>query len=305
MFSFKKPLLVCTHNGQFHADDVFACALLSLWAEKNKKDIKIVRTRDEQIIHKADIVIDVGGSYNERLNLFDHHQEGFDLKRENGIPYASFGLVWKKYAKSLGLDEEVIKMVEKKLVVPIDAHDNGINLIKNIYEDISEYTFSRDVINLFRINWDEDSKNIEKNFNEVLVLTLKIIKREIEISKSVIKGENLVLDYIEKQREPDILILDKYLPWERVVGDFRKIYTVVCPDFTGNNWCAEVTRSDITDYLSNKADFPLEWAGKSGDELVRVSGVKDAIFCHKGLFFASAKTKEGAIELARKAIKKV
>lgn len=305
MFNFSKPLILCTHNGQFHADDVFACAVIMIWAKKNNKKIKIIRTREEFVIVKADIVIDVGGSYDERLNRFDHHQNGFEMVRGNNIPYASFGLVWKKYGKNICGNDEILKMIDRKLVTSIDAHDNGVNLSKNIYDDISEYTFCTDIMNLFRSTWDEGAHNIDKNFNEILKIAVKIVEREIEIAKSIIRGENLVLKYIEKQSEPEILVLDKYLPWERVVSDFRKIYVVVYPDFVGKNWSVQVARSNINDYLSNRADFPVEWAGKSNDELVRVSDVKEAIFCHKGLFFANAKTKEGALELAKRVIKKV
>ena len=40
-----------------------------------------------------------------------------------------------------------------------------------------------------------------------------------------------------------------------------------------------------------------------GDEtLQKVTGVEDAVFCHKGLFLAVAKSKEGAIKLAELAL---
>src|SRR3989344_7953949 len=83
---------VITHNGDFHADDVFAMASLML-LHKNK--IEIMRTRDEAIINKgANYVIDVGGIYDDERNIFDHHQSGGAGERSSGIPYASFGLLW-------------------------------------------------------------------------------------------------------------------------------------------------------------------------------------------------------------------
>ena len=48
--------------------------------------------------------------------------------------------------------------------------------------------------------------------------------------------------------------------------------------------------------------FPKSWSGKRGEELAEITGVKDAVFCHNDIFFAVAKSKEGAIELAKKAI---
>ena len=52
-------LTVVTHNGNFHADDVFSIAVLKhLYPSFN-----LVRTRDKALMDSADIVIDVGGQY--------------------------------------------------------------------------------------------------------------------------------------------------------------------------------------------------------------------------------------------------
>lgn len=57
---FSKKQTLVTHDGTFHADDIFACATLSLYLKNN---IKIIRTRDPKIIEKGDYVFDVGGVY--------------------------------------------------------------------------------------------------------------------------------------------------------------------------------------------------------------------------------------------------
>jgi uncharacterized UPF0160 family protein len=49
-------------------------------------------------------------------------------------------------------------------------------------------------------------------------------------------------------------------------------------------------------------NLPLEWAGKSGDELIQITGVTDAIFCHRERFIAVAESKEGAVKLAHLAL---
>lgn len=50
-------MIIATHNGKFHADDVFGVALLT----DLYPDATIVRTRDPQMLDTADIVLDVGG----------------------------------------------------------------------------------------------------------------------------------------------------------------------------------------------------------------------------------------------------
>ena len=79
-----------THSGTFHADDVFATAFLELYLN----DIKIFRTNmiNSEEIDKNVLVYDVG------RGIFDHHQIGA-LKRENGITYSSFGLLFKEFGK--------------------------------------------------------------------------------------------------------------------------------------------------------------------------------------------------------------
>jgi len=60
------PQTIITHDGKFHADDVFAVAALLIL----NKDAKVVRTRDSRVILGGDIVVDVGGAMtNKRTDL--------------------------------------------------------------------------------------------------------------------------------------------------------------------------------------------------------------------------------------------
>ena len=79
----KIPAKGFTHGGKFHADDVFATALLMIV----RPDIKV--TRGFVVPDGFDgIVYDVG------CGMFDHHQEPRE-SRPNGVPYAAFGLLWR------------------------------------------------------------------------------------------------------------------------------------------------------------------------------------------------------------------
>ena len=121
-----KKITIVTHNGNFHADDIFAVATLTLvFGEEN---VSVIRTRDPNIIQGADYVVDVGGIYDESKNRFDHHQKGRAGERDNTIPYASFGLVWKKYGEELSGSLEVAEKIDQILVQWIDAQDNGFQI---------------------------------------------------------------------------------------------------------------------------------------------------------------------------------
>jgi uncharacterized UPF0160 family protein len=52
-----EPVRLATHNGTFHADDVFGVAVLQLL----HPGAELVRTRDPETIAKADFAVDVGG----------------------------------------------------------------------------------------------------------------------------------------------------------------------------------------------------------------------------------------------------
>src|SRR3989344_9093627 len=137
MWGFKKnsSKKLVTHNGSFHADDVFAAAVLSIYLEKRRETFEIIRTRDEEIIKTGDYVFDVGGIYDADKNRFDHHQKDGAGKRDNNIEYSSFGLVWKKFGKELcnGF-EKAIKSIDNRLIAPIDAADNGFDLVEKKYK---------------------------------------------------------------------------------------------------------------------------------------------------------------------------
>ena len=157
---FKKKKILITHNGSFHADDLFATATLSILNEGN---VKIVRTRDQKVIATGDYVYDVGGIYDEKLNHFDHHQKGGAGKRENGIPYSSFGLVWKTYGEKLCDSKEVADKIDHKIVQPIDALDNGVDISLPKFDGVFSYG-AEQIFLAFSPTWQEDSKNIDDVF---------------------------------------------------------------------------------------------------------------------------------------------
>src|SRR3989344_5092065 len=149
-----KKLTIVTHNSHFHADDVFAVATLLLLLEKDH-EINVVRSRDQAVIAEADYVVDVGGVYDPDKNCFDHHQTGGAGKRENPIPYASFGLVWKKYGEQLCGSQEIADYIDQVLVQPIDALDNGLVISKKLFADIRMYDVG-DFLNAFLSTWKEE-----------------------------------------------------------------------------------------------------------------------------------------------------
>ncbi|OGI56887.1 hypothetical protein A3B85_01335 [Candidatus Nomurabacteria bacterium RIFCSPHIGHO2_02_FULL_37_13] len=300
MWGFKKnsSKKLVTHNGSFHADDVFAAAVLSIYLEKRRETFEIIRTRDEEIIKTGDYVFDVGGIYDADKNRFDHHQKDGAGKRDNNIEYSSFGLVWKKFGIELCSSQKAVDTIDQKLAAPIDAFDNGVDLVENKYE-ISPY-FVQHLIFAMRPTWRENLTD-DKMFFKSATMAKEILSREIIQTQDVILAEESVIAIYKKTEDKRIIVLNKNYPYEYILHDFPEPLFVIYLRKNDNFWVVKTIQQDPKTFNSRK-NFPSVWSGLCYEEFQKITGVSDAVFCHRGLFLAVAKSKEGAIKLAQLAL---
>ncbi len=304
-----KKIKIITHNGKFHADDVCAAAVLKIWIEKNnskkffgKTKIEIIRTRDAKIIQSGDIVIDIGGIYDSAKFRFDHHQNGLE-KRSNEIPYAAFGLVWKEYGEEICGSSEIAEEIDVHIVQSIDALDNGVDIYKSLYADLTPCLFA-DVINAFNFLVKGNKENLDKNFLEATDLAKNILEREIARIQFEIKERKIVEEIYKRTKDKRIIILDRYCSdnaWQKVLEKYPEPLFVVRTAQENKLWQVRAIKK-YSDSFELRKNLPEEWAGKTDEDLANETGVPDAIFCHKKKFIAVAKSKKGAIELARLAL---
>lgn len=293
-----------THDGSFHADDVFACATLRLFLEKNNEQSEIIRTRDEKIIKDGDYVFDVGGIYDKNTNRFDHHQIGGAGRRlvnegEIAVEYASFGLVWEKFGTVLTGENKITEILDKRLAAPIDAFDNGLDLVENKY-DITPYYIQHFILSM-RPTWREESLSKDEMFLKCVEIAREILKREIIQAQDAFLAEKMVHAIYKDTKDKRIIVLDKDYPYEYILNNFPEPLFVIYPRSADSFWGVRAVKKTLKTFI-NRKNFPKLWAGLRDEELVNVTGVPDAIFCHRGLFLAVAKTKEGAIKLAQIAV---
>jgi uncharacterized UPF0160 family protein len=115
-----------------------------------------VRSRDKNIYKNADIIVDVGHVYDPDRSYFrPSSKKFFTLKRKSGIPYASFGLAWKQYGKSLCGSSQTAEYIDSLIVQAIDADDNGIEIYKTKIEGVGFHTLS-DIIESFVPRYVDD-----------------------------------------------------------------------------------------------------------------------------------------------------
>ncbi|MBL4911071.1 MAG: MYG1 family protein [Alteromonadaceae bacterium] len=268
---------IVTHNGNFHADDVFSVAAL----KSIIPSFKLIRTRDLELINKADIVIDVGDKYDPDADRFDHHQRGGAGERKNGIPYSSFGLIWKKYGVAICQgDQDVANSVDTVLVSMIDALDCGY--VKGVYNGIS----LSQTIAMFNPTWQEDS-HFDRCFDEAVDFAARILTRFIAAAEGDISAKEIVAKAVENANDPRVIELEKYTPWKEVVHALsEEALFIIYPSESGK-WIIHTVPAELGSFEDRKS-LPKSWAGLSDQALNEVIGIDDAMFCHNNLFIAGA-----------------
>ena len=295
----KKKVTIVTHNSKFHTDDIFAVATLLLVLEKDYK-VTVVRSRDPEVFSVADYVADIGFVYDPEKNRFDHHQEGGAGVRENGVPYASFGLVWKKFGEQLCGNVEVAQRVEKKLVQPTDATDNGVQTFEPTLPDVYPYTLDT-MRRAFMPTWKEGAEHLDGIFMELVGFAKKLLMREITKAQHDKEAGDAVKRIYTESQDKRLIVLDQYYPAHEYLAAHPEPLFTVFPSSDDGTWLLKTIQDNPINGL-NRKDLPKSWAGKRGDTFEKVSGVPGAIFCHNNLFLAVAQTKGAILKLAEIAL---
>jgi len=292
---------VATHDGSFHADEVFALAALSLLGEP----LEIVRTRDPEVLEACDARVDVGFRADPATGDFDHHQREGAGERRNGVRYASFGLVWREHGAALcGGDAEVAARVDESLVQGVDANDTGQALAEASEGGIRAMTVSG-VIGAFNPTWEEElgPEGERARFDEALAIATTILEREIASAGAAQRAAQLVAAAVEDSTaaDPRIVALERNVPWkEVVVRHAPEAQFVVYPKRQG--WGLEAVPRELGSF-DNRRDLPAEWAGLDGPALAQLTGVQDALFAHAKRFLVVARSREGIDALADQALR--
>lgn len=293
-----------THDGRFHADEVLSTIILTgLFPEAT-----IVRTRAADLItpREGRIVYDVGGAYDPARNIYDHHQMGAPL-REDATPFSSFGLVWGEFGKAwmervAGVDmadiDKAWLALDRSFVKEVDALDNGVQT-----PGMSSPLNLTRLIEALSPDFDaETPESMDAAFRRAVSLTGELFAAQVRTVTAKIRAARTVSAILDAHDGGPILELPYGMPWE---GTMRKagadhILLTIIPRESGD-WTMSCVRASPGSF-DNRMDLPEAWAGLTGAELAAASGVPDAVFCHRARFFAIAGSREGIMEMARKAL---
>jgi uncharacterized UPF0160 family protein len=289
---------VATHDGSFHADEVFAVAALGLLGDR----IEIVRSRDRDVVAGADLRVDVGFRDDPSSRDFDHHQRDFAAARDNGVRYASFGLVWREFgARVCGGDRAVADHVDATLVQSVDANDTGQRLTQPLIDGVRVMTVSG-LIGGFNARWDEtlSPEHERERFDAAVAFARDVLAREIAAAASARRAERIVRDAIASAQDPRLVELPVDALWKQVlVPEAPDALFVIYPKRQGFGLHAVPRELGAFD---NRLDLPAAWGGLQGQDLVAVTGVEDAVFCHAKRFLVVARSHAGILRLAELAL---
>ena len=292
-------VIAVTHNGPFHADDVFAGVILR---KVFGRELQIVRTRDPQVIAEADIAFDVGAEYDAARSRFDHHQRGRAKQRPNGVEYSSAGLVWEVYAPRL-IEAEVVELVDRTLVQPIDAIDNGQALVSGapVFDGISSVSLAHAIASLNPC-WNE-APHFDAAYERAMDLLEPFLDACIRWARAQLAARTLVVEAATAATDR-VLVLPRQLPWQAPLFEagLDEAFDLVVYLSADGTWMVQCV-PPVLGSFEQKRPLPEAWAGLRDDALPALTGVSDAVFCHPGRYIGGAGSKEGALQLARLALR--
>lgn len=273
-----------THSGKFHADDVFSAALLLYL----NPEITIIRGNKVPDDYKG-LVFDIG------RGQYDHHQKDSRV-RENGVPYAAFGLLWEALGAEI-LGAELAEKFDESFVQPLDNNDNT-----------GETNELATLIGNFNPSWDSKDSNDQAFFQAVSVAGM-ILENKFERYRGNERADKRVEEVLEEHQRAlktgdtpaentNILVLPEFIPCQKRLSE-TSIAFVIFPSNRGG-YCIQPQKKEYS--MNYKCSFPSQWLGLEGEELIAATGLESAVFCHKGGFLMTCGTLEDSLRACRSSL---
>lgn len=279
----KKPnAKAFTHSGKFHADDVFSSALL-LYLNPH-----ITITRGNQVPEGYDgIVFDIG------RGQYDHHQRDSRV-RENGVPYAAFGLLWEELGGEI-LGGTLAQRFDEEFVQPLDNNDNTgeknelASLIGN-FNPVWDETEAAD-----GVTEEERDRGLSVGFLRAVQVAGLILENKFARYRADARADEKIDQVLAMQEtqggDARILVLPEFVPCQKRLKETDTAF-VIFPSNRGG-YCIQPQKKP--DSMNYKCSFPKQWLGLENEELQAATGLASAGFCHKGGFLMTVGDEADAI----------
>ena len=251
---------ISTHDNGFHADEVTAIALYNVFVSAN---YEVIRSRDESLIAKSDMEIDVGGAYNPSNLQFDHHQRDYTGE------LSSAGMIWEWLCAGDPRKKEYRRI--GNLVADVDAQDTG-----RVKHGAFHYC------NLISMKNDSDIKGQEQEraFLDAVAFAVDIIRNIL--SKDITEIENKPkLEAMVVSDEVATLADMEFIPgWQRkAIEAGAKIFLSF----------------DDVKCSYTALTVPLQEGEFESSNTLSSTGDSSEVFCHKAGFISVVKEVDGFV----------
>lgn len=276
-------ITVAVHGQRFHADELIALAILK--EALPEYHLQVTRTRDHSIINKVAIAIDVGGG------PFDHHDDHVE-RYQNGVPFAACG----KVLAAVEPNKALINLLLKLSFYSVQAIDNGERSTlppecrTNYFEWVSSFNPT------FEERTPTEGEYYDR-FIEAFQMVLKIYRRMRANAMAMMNSTAVI-------RRAPMFLGGRFIelpyggvPWHQYVQENERLLGVIHKELDGT-WKV-ATAPKFPGSKEMRVFFPAEWGGLDGLYLETVTGIKGAVFCHRGLHLAGFETKDGALQACR------
>ncbi|MCH9811982.1 MYG1 family protein [bacterium] len=271
------------HDGSFHADEVTAAAILLYFDLIDREEI--VRTRDYDKLAHLQFVCDVGGVYDPSKKRFDHHQATY-----KGL-LSSAGMVWQYLKDEKIIEEGLYEFMRERFIHGVDEVDTGV-----LFPPFGHADFSSVISSFIPISYDATNEEMDKAFFVAVDFAYAYLGRMLQKYHYLEKCKARVLEVMQAMDE--CLIFEEKMPWLEpffaLGGDRHSAEFVIMP--SGDHWKLRGVPPTYEKRMEVRKPLPEEWAGKINKDLQDVTGIKEAIFCHKGRFISVWETKEAALK---------
>ena len=144
-------------------------------------------------------------------------------------------------------------------------------------------------------------KNKDTAFIEAVDFARSLLMRIIAKKQAEQKMKVLIAEVYNNSIDKRVLVFEVPVSTGPCT-EYPEVLLVVSPDETNNgNWIVSTVRKEQGTFES-RVRFPEAWGGYKSDELTTVSGIPDAVFCHKNGFIFVVGSKEGAMQAVEKVV---
>ncbi|KAG9391503.1 metal-dependent protein hydrolase [Carpediemonas membranifera] len=315
-----------THSGKFHADE--ACAVFMLKQLPDYENAEVIRTRDNDVLDKCTIVVDVGGVYDAEKLRFDHHQRGFaetmaELDEKfAGTKLSSAGLIYRHYGRRVidsilakhslscpaAFTETLFTHVYNTFMHAIDANDTG----RAIAEDPA-YRITTDLPSrVARLNpaWNQsqtDEEALAMFHQAVNMVGEELTDAIVRWVRHSLPARKVVSDAYASRKQHhasgQVVVLDSFCPWPAHLKEVEEegeapVLYVVFPSSDSYRIQAVPGEKEF----SQRKPLPEPWRGVRDAALDEASGIEGCVFVHAAGFIGGNKTLEGALKMAAAAV---